>query len=372
MASTILLYNSLSRSLEPLPVKDEIGIYVCGPTVYERIHIGNARPFVLFSLLKRFLEKEGKKVTLVENITDINDKIYDAANKRGLSSKVLAATMTSYFIQDTNDLGLGRPDVEPKASETIGEIIELIQTLIENNSAYISNGDVYFRTNSNPSLIEESTESLNKYYTEHQHKEHLNDFALWKSKKSKEDTSYQAPWGIGRPGWHIECSAMAEQILGLNFEIHGGGIDLAFPHHHNERAQTKAARGQPLSQIWMHNGMVNINQAKMSKSVGNIFELHTAIEAFSRDTIIMYFLNGHYRHPLEFSQEILEDARASVDRIKDFIQRVDYQAKAPKAIEEYYQRFINALRHDFNTALAKAILFEWLNHANKLIDRTRQ
>jgi len=284
-----------------------VGIYVCGPTVYGRIHVGNARPYVVFSLLKRFLINVGYDVMLVTNITDVNDKIYAAALQAGVPSERLAREMTDYYIADTDRLGLGRPDREPRASATIEEMIDLIEGLIEGGHAYAVSGDVYFHVRSYPKYGELSHRDIEDMDQGEgvegaDRKRDPLDFALWKAQKPGEDTAWDSPWGRGRPGWHIECSAMAEQLLGLDFEIHGGGSDLVFPHHENEAAQTFAAHGVPLSRLWVHNGMVRLHEEKMAKSLGNIFLLHKALDAYGRDALIMYFCGGHYRQPVEFNE----------------------------------------------------------------------
>ncbi len=299
--------DTLSGEVRPLDPRrpPEVGIYACGPTVYSRIHVGNARPFVVFMLLRRFLVHLGYRPTLVINVTDINDKIYEAAREAGVPSAEHAAEMTRLYHADTDRLGLGRPDAEPLASETLPEIIDLIEALVERGHAYESGGDVYFRVRSQPGYgklsnrdpaemdqgEEAGTASL---------KEDPLDFALWKAHKPAEDTAWPSPWGEGRPGWHIECSAMAEKLLGTDFEVHGAGIDLVFPHHENEIAQTEAGRGQPLARLWMHNGMVRVTEEKMSKSEGNIFGLAEAIDRFGRDAVVAFLVSGHYRQPLEF------------------------------------------------------------------------
>src|SRR5438132_5290996 len=257
----IRLHDTRSGELRELQPREpgRIGIYACGPTVYGRIHIGNARPFVVFSLLKRFLEHEGYRVQLVINITDVNDKIYDAARAEGRPSAELAAQMTDLYRADTSALGLGRPDHEPLASEMMGPIIEHIDALLQSGHAYAAEGDVYFRVRSDPeygSLSHRRLDDMDQGEGVEgaERKEDPLDFALWKARKDGEDTSWESPWGPGRPGWHIECSAIAEQLLGVGFDIHGGGSDLVFPHHENEAAQTRAARGAELAQLWMHNG----------------------------------------------------------------------------------------------------------------------
>jgi cysteinyl-tRNA synthetase len=346
-----------------------VGIYACGPTVYGRIHVGNARPYVVFSVLKRFLEHEGYDVNFVANITDVNDKIYDAAREQGVPSAQLAQEMTAAYLADTEALGLGRPDHEPLASETIGPIIDLIQALIDGGHAYVADGDVYFRVRSYEDYGELSHRDIEQMDQGEgvegvDRKEDPLDFALWKATKEGEDTSWPAPWGEGRPGWHIECSAMAEQILGVDFDIHGGGSDLVFPHHENEAAQTRAARGKPLARLWVHNGMVQMGEEKMAKSVGNIRLLHVALEQFGRDALVMYFLDGHYRQPLAFSEELLEEAGARVQRVREAARRL-VPGDSPDDLVGLRDRFFAALAEDFGTPAALGALFEWVREANK-------
>ena len=373
----IRIHDTLTNSVRPLEPRDpgKVGIYACGPTVYGRIHVGNARPFVVFSLLKRFLEHEGYEARLVVNVTDVNDKIYAAAEDRGLGSEELAREMTDAYVSDTNRLQLGRPDAEPKAAETIRPIVDLIQSLVDEGAAYpAGEGDVYFRVGSFPGYGKLSNRALEDMQQGEDDadragiKEAPQDFALWKGKKAGEDTSWESPWGDGRPGWHIECSAMAEEILGVDFDIHGGGADLIFPHHENEIAQTEAARGKPLARIWMHNGMVRLEGEKMAKSVGNIRLLHEALDAVGRDTLVMYFVSGHYRQPLVYTEDALNDARGAVERIRDFALRLDRDAGVPPEAADYAERFYAALADDFNTPAARAALFDWITEANRRID----
>jgi cysteinyl-tRNA synthetase len=291
---TISLHDTRTAKLQPLEPRDpgRVGVYACGPTVYGRIHVGNARPFVVFSLLKGFLEHEGYGVTFVANVTDVNDKIYDAARAAGVPSEQLAREMTAAYVTDTDGLGLGRPDHEPLASETIGEIVALIERLIERGHAYAADGDVYFDVRSYPAYGELSHRDVDEMDQGEgvegaSRKRDPLDFALWKAQKPGEDTAWDAPWGRGRPGWHVECSAMAEKLLGVGFDVHGGGSDLVFPHHENEAAQTAAAHGAPLARLWMHNGMVRLEGEKMAKSVGNIFLLHEALAAHGRDALLL-------------------------------------------------------------------------------------
>jgi cysteinyl-tRNA synthetase len=352
-----------------------VGIYACGPTVYARVHVGNARPFIVFSQLKRFLAHEGYGVTLVGNITDINDKIYVAARAAGRPSAELAVEMAQHYIDDTDRLGLGRPDAEPLATEYIGQIVELIDRLIEGGSAYAVSGDVYFRVRTLDSYGELSRRDLDQMDQGEgvegaSLKEDPLDFALWKAWKEGEDTSWDAPWGRGRPGWHIECSAMAEALLGVEFDIHGGGIDLVFPHHENEAAQTLAARGKPLARIWMHNGMLELASGdastpeKMSKSVGNIRGLGEVLDDVGAEALILFMSTGHYRQPLNYSRDALEDARRSAARIRDAGRRL-LAGPSPAGLEAHRDAFFAALRNDFNTAEALASLYGWVRDANR-------
>ncbi|HZL54100.1 MAG TPA: cysteine--tRNA ligase [Solirubrobacteraceae bacterium] len=365
----IALYDTQAHAVRPFVPRESgrVGIYVCGPTVYARIHIGNARPFVVFSLLKRFLEHAGFAVTLVINITDVNDKIYAAA--RGGSSVELAAEMTAAYRTDTDGLGLGRPDHEPLASEAIEAMIEEIETLIEGGYAYAVGGDVYFRVRRDPSYGALSRRDLDSMDQGEgvdgaELKEDPLDFALWKAHKANEDSSWEAPWGRGRPGWHIECSAMSEGLLGVGFDIHGGGLDLLFPHHENEASQTRSARGGELARHWMHNGMLAAGDGeKMSKSIGNISPLHEVLEAHGRDAVILYFAGGHYRQPIVFGEEQLRAAAAGVARIREAARRL-VPGESPVALRPLRDRFFDALAEDFNTPSALAAMWEWIRKAN--------
>jgi cysteinyl-tRNA synthetase len=367
----ITLHDTLTGKVLPLVTREpgKVGIYACGPTVYGRIHIGNARPFVVFSLLKRFLVHEGSGVTFVANITDVNDKIYAAAAAAGTGSEELAREMTAHYMADTERLGLGRPDHEPLASETIDEIIALIERLIERGHAYAVDGDVYFAVRSYErygELSHRRLEDLDQGEGKEgfERKRDPVDFALWKAQKPGEDSAWDAPWGRGRPGWHIECSAMAEKLLGLDFEIHGGGSDLAFPHHENEAAQTCAAHGQPLTRLWVHNGMLRLAQEKMSKSQGNTFLLYEALDAHGRDAVIAYFCAGHYRQPLEFDDERMEAAATSVKRFREVARRLR-PGPSPQWSQPLRTKFFDALAEDFNTPRALATAFDWVREANR-------
>jgi cysteinyl-tRNA synthetase len=368
----IVLHDTLSGRLRVLEPREpgRVGIYACGPTVYARIHVGNARPFVVFSLLKRFLVHEGYEVTLVINITDINDKIYAAARDNPLTSTELATAMIEAYLHDTDGLELGRPDYEPLASETIGPIIELIEALVASGHAYRANGDVYFSVSSYPPYGQLSHRRLDELDQGEglegaQRKRDPADFALWKAYKPGEDSFWESPWGPGRPGWHIECSAMAEQILGVDFEIHGGGSDLVFPHHENEAAQTDAARGAPLARLWVHNGMVNLDREKMAKSGGNIFSLHETLAAYGRDALVAYFCGGHYRQPIDFDHERMAEAERQCRRIHEAARGL-VLGPSPSWSAPFRERFFAALANDFNTPAALAVVFEWVREANRV------
>jgi cysteinyl-tRNA synthetase len=356
------------RRLEPAhPPK--VRIYACGPTVYGRVHVGNARPFVVFSQLKRFLNAVGYEAELVVNVTDINDKIYAAASAAGVPSEQLAREMTAAYVGETDRFGLGRPDHEPLASETIAPIIALIERLIEGGSAYAVDGDVYFSVRSYGDYGELSHRDIDQMDQGEgvegtADKRDPLDFALWKAHKPGEDTSWESPWGPGRPGWHIECSAMAQQLLGTDFEVHGGGSDLIFPHHENEAAQTRAATGSPLAQIWMHNGMLRLDAEKMSKSVGNVFGLGEALERHGPETLLMYFSQGHWRQPLEYDETRLEQAAAAAARIREAGRRL-VGGVSPGWSTARHEAFFDALARDFNVPRALVSVFDWVSDANR-------
>jgi cysteinyl-tRNA synthetase len=375
----IRLNDTRSGRLMPLEAGDDgrVGIYACGPTVYNRIHVGNARPFVVFSWLKRFLEHEGRPVTFVANITDVNDKIYDAARERGVPSEQLAREMTDHYLADTAALRLGRPDHEPLASETIQGIVDLIQALLDRDAAYAVDGDVYFRVRADPeygSLSHRDVEQMDQGEGDSdparsQRKEDPLDFALWKAQKEGEDTAWDAPWGRGRPGWHIECSAMAEELLGVGFSVHGGGSDLVFPHHENEAAQTRLGRGAELARIWMHNGMLEMRGEKMAKSVGNIALLPEVLERWGRDALLLFFAGGHYRQPIVFTPETMDQAAAGVRRIREAAKRL-VDGPGPEDLAVLKERFFAALADDFNTARALASVYDYVREVNRSEEAT--
>jgi cysteinyl-tRNA synthetase len=346
------LYNTLSRQLEELPPPPgPIRMYFCGPTVYQRIHVGNARPFVVSMWLRRWLRERGYEVRLVENITDINDKIYDAAP--GASAE-LAARASAWYIEDTDRLGLGRPDVEPTATESVAAIVAAIAELVDGGFAYEVEGDVYFRVARDSRYGELSRQRPDQVEEQEPNprKEDPRDFALWKATKPGEDTSWGSPWGQGRPGWHIECSVMASEHLGPVFEIHGGGLDLVFPHHENELAQSRAL-GHEFARIWMHNGMLQMVGEKMSKSVGNIVTLHEALEQWGPETILLFFMTAHWRSPVDLSDEVLDVARAQTQTFRDaFVAGRD-------GGDADWEDLVAVLEDDFNTPDALAVFHRW-------------
>jgi cysteinyl-tRNA synthetase len=350
------LYDTYSRALGDLPEPPgPVRMYVCGPTVYARAHIGNARPFVLGMWLRSWLRSRGYDATLVHNITDINDKIYEAAP--GASAE-LAERATQWYLQDTGDFGLGQPDDVPRATEVVTEIIAFVEQLIETGYAYPVAGDVYFRVARFPEYGRLSGQRPDQVEEQEPNplKEDPRDFALWKANKPGEDTWWDSPWGRGRPGWHIECSVMAEELLGPVFEIHGGGLDLVFPHHENELAQSRAL-GHEFAQLWMHNGMLRFTDEKMSKSVGNVVTMRDALDRYGREALLVYFLTGHWRKPIDFSEETMAAAEARAERLREVFRNPSVEAG-----EREWERFAAALDDDFNTPEALAVLHGWRDH----------
>jgi cysteinyl-tRNA synthetase len=345
------LYNTLTRRVDELPPPPgPIRMYFCGPTVYARAHVGNARPFVLGMWLRSWLRTRGYAVTLVHNITDINDKIYAAAPGE---SAELARRATDWYLEDTGDLGLGMPDELPRATEVVPQIVAFIEQLVGGGFAYSVDGDVYFRVSRDPEYGRLSGQRPDAVEEQEPNrlKEDPRDFALWKANKPGEDTWWDAPWGRGRPGWHIECSVMAEEIFGPAFEIHGGGLDLVFPHHENELAQSSAL-GHEFARIWMHNGMLAAAGEKMAKSVGNLVTLREAIDRWGRETVLLYFMSGHWSKPLDFSEESMEQSAAQLETFRDAL-----LAESSADVDE--EELAAALDDDFNTPEALAVLHRW-------------
>jgi cysteinyl-tRNA synthetase len=349
----VRLYNTLTRRLEELPPPPgPIRMYFCGPTVYARAHVGNARPFVFGMWLRSWLRRRGYDVTLVHNITDINDKIYKAAP--GASAE-LAERATQWYLEDTDDLGLGRPDHLPRATETVPQIVRFISELIDRGYAYDVEGDVYFRVARYPEYGQLSKQRPDHLMDEDEEpnplKEDPRDFALWKANKPGEDTSWDSPWGPGRPGWHIECSVMAEELLGPAFEIHGGGLDLVFPHHENELAQSRAL-GHDFARIWTHNGMLRETGSKMAKSEGNFVTIRDALDRWGREALLLFFMTGHWAKPIDFSDETLDQAAAQLGTFRDAL-LLDARGEADES------ELDAALADDFNTPEALAVLHRW-------------
>ncbi len=350
------LYSTLQREkVELPPPPGPIRMYFCGPTVYTRIHVGNAVPEVLARWLKRWLELQGYETKLVINITDINDKIYDAAP--GASAQ-LAFDATRWYLEDIGRLGLGMPDVQPTAVETVPDQIAMIEELIESGFAYEAEGDVYYRVSRFSHYGKLSGQRPDQVADQEPNprKEDPRDFALWKANKPDEDTWWDSPWGRGRPGWHIECSAMSEKYLGTEFEIHGGGLDLVFPHHENEIAQSQAL-GHPFAQLWMHNGMLQLKGEEMHKSLGNDISLKAALDEWGRETLLVFFLRGHWRKPLDYSNETLQQAAATADTLREV-----FRNRSEPAAAGEWERFAATLDDDFNTAEALALMHGWRDH----------
>ena len=350
------LSDTLTRGPADLPEPPgPVRIYSCGPTVYQRIHVGNAVPFVFAMWLRRWLLRTGYDVQLAINITDINDKIYEAAP--GASAE-LARSATEWYLEDTSGLGLGRPDFEPRATETVPEQLVMIEQLIDAGFAYEVDGDVYYRVSRFPEYGRLSGQRPNKVEEQEPNprKEDPRDFALWKANKPGEDTWWDSPWGRGRPGWHIECSAMSEKHLGTEFDVHGGGLDLVFPHHENELAQS-GALGHRFAKIWMHNGMLRLGDAEMHKSLGNVVTLQNALATWGRETLLLFYATGHWRKPLDFTDETLASAAARAEGFRDVFRSPSVPAPAGS-----WERFAAALDDDFNTPEALAVMHEWRDH----------
>ena len=388
----ITLYNTLTNRKEPLkPVREgEIGIYACGPTVYDYFHIGNARIFILFDVLRRYLTYRGYKVTFVQNFTDIDDKMINRAKELGISVTELAARFIQAYQEDAAALGVRPADHHPRATEHIPQIIALIQKLLEKDLAYEIEGDIYFHVEAFPDYGKLSGQGLDELQLGARveidaRKKHPMDFALWKKKKPGEP-SWESPWGKGRPGWHIECSAMSMHYLGDTMDIHVGGQDLIFPHHENEIAQSEGATGQTFVRHWIHAGYLNIDQEKMSKSLGNVLTIKELKKTTDPLVLRFFMLSAHYRSPINFSAEYLQQATRALERLhtlvynlKDSIQRLakDFPDTADEehllqSLEENRKKFITVMDDDFNTAGAFAVLFELAKDTNIYLNRPQQ
>ena len=377
------VYNSQTRKKEPFtPIKEgHVGIYSCGPTVYDFFHIGNARPFIVFDVLRRYLEYKGMQVTLVQNFTDVDDKMIRRANEEGITVKELGDRFIDEYFKDAQALGIRPATVHPRATEHIPHIIALIEKLIERDLAYETQGSVYYRTAGFEDYGKLSGQSVDDLdagarVDVDDEKHDPADFALWKAAKEGEP-SWDSPWGQGRPGWHIECSAMSMAYLGESIDIHSGGKDLLFPHHENEIAQSEGATGKPFVKYWMHNGFLNIDSQKMSKSLGNFFTVRDILKEFAAEDVRMFMLSAQYRSPLNFSRESIEQAHASLNRLctarrnmafllKNAQEReLNEQEQAFVAnVDSYLQRFEEAMDDDLNTAGAMGELFDLVYDAN--------
>ncbi len=381
------LYNTLSRKKEEfVPITPgEVKMYSCGPTVYNYFHLGNARPFIIFDTLRRYFEYKGYKVTFVQNFTDIDDKMINKANELGITVKELAKQYIDEYFIDAKGLGIEKATVHPCATDNIDSIIELVKTLIDKGYAYNVDGDVYFSTKKFKDYGKLSHQPLEDLMSGarinvNEDKEDPMDFAVWKKQKPNEP-AWESPWGMGRPGWHIECSAMANKFLGKTIDIHSGGKDLIFPHHENEIAQSECANGVEFANYWLHNGYINVDNVKMSKSLGNFFTVRDIAAKFDYEVIRFFMLSAHYRSPINFSDVLMNSAKASLDRIYNCLESLDFfeknstVEKITEAESEYKnniislkEKYMNAMEDDLNTADAISAIFEIVSLANKTID----
>ena len=396
--AALRVYNTLTGEKEvfvPL-IPGKAGMYVCGVTVYDFCHIGHARANVVFDIIYRYLRYAGYDVTYVRNYTDIDDKIINRANQEGVDYRTISDRYIQAFDEDMERLGLAKPTVEPKATDYIDGIIAIIETLISKGHAYESEGDVYYAVETFPDYLKLSKRNLDEMKAGARvevgdKKRHPMDFALWKNSKPGEPW-WQSPWGKGRPGWHIECSAMSMEFLGATFDFHGGGKDLIFPHHENEIAQSEAANGCQSVRYWLHNGFVNINSEKMSKSLGNFFTIRQVLEKFDPETLRFFILSAHYRSPIDFSDQNLDDAQAGLERIYSCLAALDdilpgnpgnlelpAMASLTEAgmellekLENLIPRFSEAMDDDFNTAQALGVLFDAVRACNRFVAETNE
>ncbi len=384
----LYLFNTLSRSKEEfIPIEEgKVKMYSCGPTVYNYFHIGNARPFIIFDTLRRYLEYKGYEVKFVQNFTDVDDKMINKANELGITVKELADQYIAEYFTDSKGLGIKEATVHPRATENIDAIIEIISTLEKNGYAYNVDGDVYYRTKSFKEYGKLSHQPLEDLESGaridiNEDKEDPMDFALWKKQKEGEP-AWESPWGMGRPGWHIECSAMANKYLGKSIDIHSGGQDLIFPHHENEIAQSEAANCCKFANYWLHNGYINVDNRKMSKSLGNFFTVRDVAAEFDYEVIRFFMLSAHYRSPINFSKDLMESAKSALGRIYTCLESLDFIAKSGEdreanaeekevlnGISGHKDKFIAAMDDDLNTADAISAIFELVADVNKIITK---
>ena len=382
------IYNTMTREKQEfIPITPgEVKMYSCGPTVYDYFHIGNARPFIIFDTMRRYLEYTGYKVTFVQNFTDIDDKMINRANKEGITVKELGERFIAEYFKDAEALGIKKATIHPKATENIDAIIEVVKTLEEKGYAYNVNGNVYFRTKKFDGYGKLSHQPLEELEAGARidiadEKEDPMDFALWKAQKPGEP-AWESPWGMGRPGWHIECSAMVNKYLGASIDIHSGGKDLIFPHHENEVAQSECANGCEFANYWMHNGYININNQKMSKSLGNFFTIRDITEKYKPEVVRFFMLSAHYRSPVNFSDELMQQAQSAMERVYTCIENIKFLLKNAverdaneaekellEALSKAKKRFCDAMDDDLNTADALSAIFDIVSSANKSVSK---
>ncbi|MCB2146186.1 MAG: cysteine--tRNA ligase [Deltaproteobacteria bacterium] len=377
------IYNTLTKSketFEPM-VPGQVKIYVCGPTVYDSCHVGHARSVVVFDVVVRYLRAMDYQVTYVRNFTDVDDKIINRANTVGMDAGQLAEKYISEFHRDMDALNVMRPDREPRVTEHIKDIIDIVKTLVDQKSAYLADGDVFYAVETFKDYGKLSGRKLTDMVAGsrveiNENKRNPFDFVLWKAAKPGEP-SWPSPWGEGRPGWHIECSAMSSRFLGETFDIHGGGKDLIFPHHENEIAQSEAAHGRPFARYWMHNGFVNIDNEKMSKSLNNFLMVKDILESYHPESVRLFLLSSHYRSPIDFSDQNLKESEKALDKIYGVLKRLDQEAgladaDGAAATGNYWLAFCNAMDDDFNTAKGVGILFNLVKEANRILDEDKR
>ncbi|MDD7511089.1 MAG: cysteine--tRNA ligase [Peptostreptococcaceae bacterium] len=382
------IYNTLTRKKEEfVPIREgEASIYVCGPTVYNFFHIGNARPFVVFDTLRKYLEYRGYKVKFVQNFTDVDDKIINRAREEGIKAPEVSSKYIKEYFLDAAALNVRKADVHPQVSTHMNEIIEFVKTLIDKGVAYERDGDVYFSARKFPEYGKLSRQNIDDLESGAriaigEIKEDPLDFALWKARKSEDEIGWESPWGIGRPGWHIECSAMSKKHLGDTIDIHAGGQDLQFPHHENEIAQSECCNGVPFAHYWMHNGYITIDNEKMSKSKGNFFTVRDILKEYSGEVIRFFLLSGHYRNPINFSDTLMEQARASLGRMENCKEQLEFlekegkdgamtaaEAEAVEGFDRYRQEFIKAMDDDLNTADGISAVFQLVTAINTAVN----
>ena len=377
---SLRVYNTMSgkkEDFQPL-VPGKVGMYVCGVTVYDYCHIGHARANIVFDVIFRYLQFAGYETTYVRNYTDVDDKIINRANERGIQSQELAEEFIKAFDEDMDSLGLVKPSHEPRATEYIQKIIEITQQLIDKEMAYESAGDVYYSVDKFPDYLKLSKRNMEEMQagarvTPGEQKRNPMDFALWKAVKPGEP-SWESPWGAGRPGWHIECSAMSSSLLGDSFDIHGGGRDLIFPHHENEIAQSEGASGKPFVKYWLHNGFVNVDQEKMSKSLGNFFTIRDILKTYDAEVVRFFILSAHYRSPIDFSDQNLAEAQSGLRRFYEALESAEMATDGVDLTDivseegmKVEAKFREAMDDDFNTALAIAHLFDGVRTMNRLV-----